>query len=150
MKFRELRLRKNAECPVCSEHPTVTQLIDYEQFCGVQPEPVQGQQDDVEMAPIELKKRLDRGENIFLLDVREPMEWNICRLPGATLIPLGQVPHRMHELNSADFIVAYCRSGARSLKAVQFLHNAGFRKIKNLTGGTLAWSDQVDPSMPKY
>lgn len=150
MQFRELKLRKNPRCPACGENPTITALIDYEQFCGIQPEPAEAEQDQWDITPRELKARLDRGEDIFILDVREPQEWAICRLPGATLIPLGQLPSRMHELSSADFIVAHCRSGARSAQAVQFLYNAGFRKIKNLKGGTLAWSDQVDPTMPKY
>jgi adenylyltransferase/sulfurtransferase len=150
MQFRELKLRKNPECPACGENPTIKELIDYEQFCGIQPEPAEAAHDQWDITPRELKERLDRGEDIFILDVREPQEWEICRLPGATLIPLGQLPSRMHELNSADFIVAHCRSGARSANAVRFLYNAGFRKIKNLKGGTLAWSDQVDPTMPKY
>ncbi len=150
MKFRELKLRKNPECPVCSENATIKELIDYEQFCGIEPEPVAVQDQAWEITPRECKERLDRGEQIFLLDVREPQEWEICRLNGATLIPLGQLPKRMHELNSADDIVVYCRSGARSANAYHLLHNAGFRRIKNLKGGTLAWSDQVDPTMPKY
>lgn len=150
MKFRQLTLRKNPRCPACGEHPTINALIDYEQFCGLRPEPAEADQDQWDITPLELKERLDRGEDIFILDVREPQEWEICRLPGATLIPLSQLPSRMHELNSADFIVVHCRSGARSAQAVRLLYNAGFRKIKNLKGGTLAWSDQVDPTMPKY
>jgi adenylyltransferase/sulfurtransferase len=150
MKYRELKLHKNPECPVCGEHPTITHLIDYEQFCGIEPEPAEAANQQWEITPRELKERLDRGEEVFVLDVREPQEWEIGHLPVAKLIPLGQLPSRMHELNSADFIVAHCKSGVRSAKAVQLLHNAGFRKIKNLKGGILAWSTEVDPSVPRY
>ena len=150
MRFRELKLRKHPECPLCGEHPTIKELIDYEQFCGIEPEPVAAEQSQWEITPLELKERLDRGEDVFILDVREPQEWEICRLPGAKLIPLGQLPSRMHELNSADFIVAHCRTGGRSATAVRLLHNAGFRKIKNLKGGILAWATQVDPTVPRY
>lgn len=150
MKIRELKLRKNPECPVCGENPTITELIDYEEFCGIEPEPEAEEGRPWEITPVELKERLDRGEEIVLLDVREPQEWQICHLPGAKLIPLGQLPHRVHELNSADEIVAYCRSGQRSARAVQFLQGAGFRKIKNLRGGILGWAAQVDPTVPRY
>jgi len=105
---------------------------------------------EFEISPPELKRKMDRKDGFFLLDVREPHEVQICQIPGSRLIPLGQVPARVHELNSADDIVVYCRSGQRSGKAVDFLKKAGFRKVKNLRGGILAWSDQVDPSVPKY
>jgi molybdopterin/thiamine biosynthesis adenylyltransferase/rhodanese-related sulfurtransferase/molybdopterin converting factor small subunit len=153
MRFRELKLRKNPECPVCGDNPTVTELIDYQEFCGI---PQQEAQDVSEQSGVpeitvtELKSKLDAGEPLFVLDVREPHEYDICRLDGTTLIPLGQLPNRVNELNSADDIVVHCKSGMRSAKAVGFLQQAGFSKVKNLKGGILAWSDQIDPSVPKY
>jgi adenylyltransferase/sulfurtransferase len=150
MKFRELKLRKNPDCPVCGEHPTVTKLIDYDEFCGIRGEQAPAPQAQVpEIAPRELKSRLDRGDNLFILDVREPHEYQICNLKGH-LIPLGELPRRVHELDSSREIVAHCRSGKRSADAVDFLRKAGFRKIWNLKGGILAWSDEVDPTVPKY
>jgi molybdopterin/thiamine biosynthesis adenylyltransferase/rhodanese-related sulfurtransferase len=150
MKFRELKLRKNPNCPVCGTHRTITKLIDYYQFCGIRGEEAEAPDLKVpEMLPTELKARLDRGEDLFILDVREPHEYQICNLKGK-LIPLGELPRRVHELDSSREIVAHCRSGKRSAEAVDFLRKAGFRKIHNLTGGILAWSDQVDSSVPKY
>jgi len=150
MKFRELKLRKNPECPVCGEHRTVTQLIDYNEFCGIRGEESATPAVQVpEIEPRGLKARLDRGDDVFILDVREPHEFQICNLNGH-LIPLGELPRRAHELDSSREIVAHCRSGKRSAEAVEFLRKAGFRKIWNLKGGILAWSDQVDPSVPKY
>jgi molybdopterin/thiamine biosynthesis adenylyltransferase/rhodanese-related sulfurtransferase/molybdopterin converting factor small subunit len=150
MSFRELKLRKNPDCPVCGAHPTVTKLIDYEEFCGIRGEEAQPTVNHVpEITPTELKQKLDAGEDLFILDVREPHEVEICHLNGH-LIPLGDLPDRVHELDSARNIVAYCRSGVRSARAVAFLQQAGFRKVWNLQGGILAWSDQVDPSVPKY
>ncbi|MGH9771959.1 MAG: molybdopterin-synthase adenylyltransferase MoeB [Candidatus Acidiferrales bacterium] len=150
MKFRELKLRKNPACPVCGENPTITELIDYEQFCGIRGEEQEIDMSVPEITPVELKRLMDDKKMPVLIDVREPHEFEICRIPGSTLIPLGEVPSRMNELNSADEIVVHCRSGARSAQAVNFLMKAGFRKIRNLQGGILAWSDQVDPSVPKY
>jgi adenylyltransferase/sulfurtransferase len=149
MKFRELKLRKNPDCPVCGTHPTITKLIDYQQFCGIRGEeaPVTTKVPEIQVE--ELKQRLDAGEDIFILDVREPHEYQICNINGY-LIPLGDLPKRVHELDSSREIVAHCRSGVRSAKAVDFLRQAGFRKVKNLAGGVLAWSDRVDPKMPKY
>ncbi len=150
MCFRELRLRKNPACPVCGEHRTIHELIDYEEFCGIRGEEVTPVTAGIpEIAPSELKSRLDRGDEIFILDVREPHEYQICNLQGH-LIPLGELPQRVNELDSSREIVAHCRSGKRSADAVQFLLQAGFRKIWNLKGGILAWSDEVDPSLPKY
>jgi len=149
MKFRELRLRKNPDCPVCGAHPTITKLIDYQQFCGIRGEETPVTTKVPEIQPEELKQRLDAGEDIFILDVREPHEYQICNLNGY-LIPLGDLPKRVHELDSSRELVAHCRSGVRSAKAVDFLRQAGFRKVKNLAGGVLAWSDRVDPKMPKY
>ena len=150
MKFRELKLRKNPECPVCGEHPTVTKLIDYAEFCGIRGEEAPSTVTNIpEITPTELKVRLDRGDDLYILDVREPHEYQICHLNGH-LIPLGELTKRVHELDSSKEIVAHCRSGKRSAEAVQFLQGAGFKKIWNLKGGILAWSDQVDPSVPKY
>lgn len=149
MNFRQLRLRKNPDCPVCGTHPTITKLIDYQQFCGIRGEEGTVTTKVPEIQPEELKQRLDAGEDIFILDVREPHEYQICNLNGH-LIPLGDLPKRVHELDSSHEIVAHCRSGVRSGKAVDFLRQAGFRKVKNLAGGVLAWSDRVDPKMPKY
>jgi adenylyltransferase/sulfurtransferase len=150
MKFREVKLRKNPDCPMCGPQRSITQLMDYYQFCGLRGEEAPGPAASVpEMEPRELKARLERGEDIFLLDVREPHEFEICNL-GGKLIPLGELPRRAHELDSSREIVAHCRSGKRSAEAVDFLRKAGFRKIWNLKGGILAWSDQVDPTVPKY
>jgi molybdopterin/thiamine biosynthesis adenylyltransferase/rhodanese-related sulfurtransferase len=149
MRFRELKLRKNPDCPVCGTHPTVTKLIDYNEFCGIRGEEAPVTTNVPEIQPEELKAKLDAGEDVFVLDVREPHEYQICNIDGY-LIPLGELPKRVHELDSSREIVAHCRSGVRSAKAVDFLRQAGFRKVKNLAGGILAWSDKVDPKMPKY
>jgi molybdopterin/thiamine biosynthesis adenylyltransferase/rhodanese-related sulfurtransferase/molybdopterin converting factor small subunit len=152
MKFRELKLRKDPDCPVCGTHPTVTKLIDYEQFCGVvpvAPEPV-AVNNATEITSIELKQRLDRGDSLKIVDVREPNEYQINRLPGSLLIPLGDIPKRYAELNKSDEIVVQCKSGARSAKAADFLRSVGFTRVLNLKGGVLDWIDKVDPSQPKY
>jgi len=154
MRFRELKLRKDPDCPVCGTHPTVTKLIDYEQFCGIRPEP-QSQttgatMNEWETHPLELKQRLDAGDDLFILDVREPNEFQINRIPGSTLIPLGELPRRYQELDRGREIVAHCKMGGRSAKAVDFLRSVGFTKVKNLRGGILEWIDKVDPSQPKY
>jgi sulfur-carrier protein adenylyltransferase/sulfurtransferase len=150
MHFRELKLRKNPDCVVCGKHPSVTKLIDYEEFCGLR-----GQEQPVattgipEISVEELKQRLDAKEDVFILDVREPHEYQICNLSGH-LIPLNDLPKRVHELDPSKEMVVHCRSGGRSAKAVEFLHQAGFTKAKNLAGGILAWADRVDPKVPKY
>jgi len=150
MKFRELKLRKNPDCPMCGRNRTIHQLIDYFEFCGVRGEEAPAPDLQVpEMLPRELKARLDRGDDLYILDVREPHEYQICNIKGH-LLPLGELPRRVHELDSSREIVAHCRSGKRSAEAVDFLRKAGFRKIHNLKGGILAWSDEVDPSVPKY
>ena len=149
MRFRELRLRKNEDCPACGANPTIHQLIDYKQFCGIRGEEAPVTANVPEIQPAELKARLDHGDDVFILDVREPHEYQICNL-GGHLIPLGDLPARMNELDSSHEIVAHCRSGVRSAKAVTLLRQAGFAKVKNLAGGILAWSDKVDPSLPKY
>jgi adenylyltransferase/sulfurtransferase len=150
MKFRELKLRKNPDCPVCGVNPTIKELIDYEEFCGITHQPQVEVGADFEITPLELKTKIDRGDEFVLVDVREPEEFAICRIPGSTLVPLRTVPERVHELSSADEIVVHCRSGVRSGQAVDFLKQAGFRKVKNLVGGILRWSDDVDPTVPKY
>ena len=166
MSFRTLKLRKNPECPVCGTHPAVTELIDYDQFCGV-PKPATAgplevaRDQVVGPAPVvdgipqitveELKRKLDRKEDIFVLDVREPHEYPIANL-GAPLIPVGDVERRLGELTNHkdDEVIVHCRSGARSQKAAVVLKNAGFTHVSNLTGGILAWADKIDPSMAKY
>ncbi len=150
MKFRELKLRKNPDCPVCGKNPTVTKLIDYNEFCGIRGEEKPVAETGIpEMTVEELKRRLDAGDDLFVLDVREPHEYQICNI-GGHLIPLGDLPNRVNELDSSREIVAHCRSGVRSAKAVNFLQQAGFKKVHNLAGGILAWADRVDPKMPKY
>jgi molybdopterin/thiamine biosynthesis adenylyltransferase/rhodanese-related sulfurtransferase/molybdopterin converting factor small subunit len=152
MRFRELKLRRNPDCPVCGDHPTITKLIDYQEFCGIphqEPAPAPGIS-DTEIDPVEVKKKIDRGDNFLLIDVREPHEYQICNIPFAKLIPLGELPKRLNELDSAVEIVAHCKSGIRSAKACDFLRQAGFRKVKNMKGGITAWSDKVDPRVPKY
>jgi len=152
MKFRELKLRKDPDCPVCGTHPTVTKLIDYDQFCGVAPaapEPVTVNR-ATEITAVELKQRLDRGDALKIVDVREPNEYQINRIPGSQLIPLGDIPKRYEELNRNDEIVVQCKSGVRSAKAADFLRSVGFTRVLNLKGGILDWVDKVDPSQPKY
>ena len=150
MRFRELKLRRNPSCPVCGDQPTITELIDYEQFCGIAPEePTLSNQ--CEITPRELAELLERPDRPFLLDVRNPYEVAIASIPGTDkLIPLDQLPERINELDSAREMVVYCRSGVRSGRAVELLKTAGFRKVKNLVGGILRWADDVDPSLPKY
>jgi molybdopterin/thiamine biosynthesis adenylyltransferase/rhodanese-related sulfurtransferase len=150
LKFRELKLRKNPNCPMCGTDRKIHHLIDYDEFCGIRGEEEPESNLVVpEISPRELKQRLDRGDDLFILDVREPHEYQICNLKGH-LIPLGELPRRVHELDSSREIVAHCRSGKRSTEAVDFLRKAGFRKIHNLHGGILAWSGEVDPSVPRY
>ena len=152
MKFRELKLRRDPECPVCGDRPTVTQLIDYEQFCGIAPtSPASADStsgDDVTVE--ELKFFIDNNDGVFLLDVREPQEHQICSIPGSVLIPLGELPNRISELGGHEDVVVHCKSGVRSAKAVKILSDAGFKKVRNLSGGILRWIDVVDPSLPKY
>src|SRR5687768_2183263 len=155
MKFRELKLRKDPDCPVCGTHPTVKQLIDYEQFCGLRPEPQQTQTtgaavNDWEITPVDLKKKMDAGETPFVLDVREPNEYQINKIAGSTLIPLGELPRRYQELPRDREIITQCKMGGRSAKAQEFLKSVGFTNVKNLRGGILEWIDKVDPSQPKY
>jgi adenylyltransferase/sulfurtransferase len=155
MKFRELKLKKDPDCPVCGTHPTVTELIDYEQFCGVAPAAPEvavstGSNSEIETDVKELKRKIDANEDFFLLDVREPNEFQIGRIPGSTLIPLGEVPQRVNEIPRDKEIVVHCKMGGRSAKAAAFLRQHGYRNVKNLKGGILDWSDKIDPSIPKY
>ena len=152
MKFRELKLRKDPDCPVCGTHPTVKQLIDYEQFCGIvpaKPEPV-AVNHATEITALELKQRLDRGDALTIVDVREPNEYQINRIPGSVLIPLGDIPKRYNELDPSAELIMQCKSGARSGRAADFLRSVGFKRVLNLKGGILDWIDKVDPSQPKY
>jgi molybdopterin/thiamine biosynthesis adenylyltransferase/rhodanese-related sulfurtransferase len=154
MRFRELKLKKDPDCPVCGTHPTVTKLIDYEQFCGVGPareeeKEVLGKQ-GTEITAVELKQRLDRGDRLTIVDVREPNEYQINRIEGSILIPLGEIPRRYAELNKDDELIMQCKSGARSGRAADFLRSVGFTRVLNLKGGILDWIDKVDPSQPKY
>ena len=149
MRFRELKLRRNPDCPVCGDHPTVTELIDYQQFCGISPEEAH-RDATIEITPAEVADWLHSDNPPFLLDVREPNEWEICHIPGAVRISVNELAERMNELDSAVEMVVYCRSGVRSARAVELLRQAGFRKVKNMAGGILRWSDEVDPSVPKY
>jgi adenylyltransferase/sulfurtransferase len=150
MRFRELKLKRNPECPMCGDHRTITKLIDYEEFCGIRGEEAPAMTDGMrEMSATELKARQDRGDNLFVLDVREPHEYQICNLNGK-LIPLGDLQRRVNELDSSAEMVVHCRSGKRSADAIRFLQTAGFKKLWNLKGGILAWADEVDPRMPKY
>ena len=153
MKFRELKLRKDADCPVCGTHPTVTELIDYEQFCGIHPavpEPAGMTSSGTDITPVALKARLDRGDALQIIDVREPNEYQINRIPGSVLIPLGEIPRRYAELDPDRELVMQCKMGGRSAKAADFLRSVGFKKVLNLQGGILEWIDKVDPTQPKY
>jgi adenylyltransferase/sulfurtransferase len=156
MKFRELKLRKDADCPVCGTHPTVTKLIDYDQFCGIHPagpEPpalAAMTSSATDITPAALKARLDRGDKLQIIDVREPNEYQINRIPGSTLIPLGEIPRRYGELDPDSELVMQCKVGGRSAKAADFLRSVGFKKVLNLQGGILEWIDKVDPTQPKY
>ncbi len=151
MSFREFKVRRNPQCPMCGDRPTIKQLIDYEQFCGVRgQEAPAGAPAGAELTVEELKARLDRGEDVFVLDVRNPEEFQICRIPGSVLFPLPALPQRFGELDRERELVVHCKSGMRSQKAIQFLREQGFTKLKNLKGGILAWADRVDKGMPKY
>ena len=152
MRFRELKLRKNPECPVCGEHPTVTELIDYQQFCGIMPESPQesSMKNGIpQMTVKELKRRLDEGEDVQLIDVREPYEYQIAQM-GGKLIPQNEVPQRLSEIDPGREVVVHCRSGARSQRIAEFLKQNGYPRVANLAGGILAWSDEIDPKVQKY
>jgi sulfur-carrier protein adenylyltransferase/sulfurtransferase len=152
LRFKEFKIRKDPGCPICGDHPTIHELIDYDQFCGI-PQADAEAAKELEVPTItatELKTKIDRKEKFVLVDVREPFEYDISRIPGSKLIPLGELPARLSELDSADDIVLHCKVGGRSAKALRILQEAGFRKLNNLQGGITAWSDEVDPTTPKY
>jgi sulfur-carrier protein adenylyltransferase/sulfurtransferase len=156
MRFRELKLRKNPECPACGDNPTVTELIDYQHFCGIVPEATPETSEGKivkngipQLSVKELKQRIDAGEDVFILDVREPYEYQIAQI-GGTLIPQNEVPNRLAEIDRDREIVVQCRSGARSQRIAEFLKQAGYPKVVNLAGGILAWSDEIDPKVQKY
>jgi adenylyltransferase/sulfurtransferase len=150
MKFREMRLQKDPACPICGAHPTIKALVDYEEFCGLRADPRETAMRGETISAVELNQEIHDGRKILVLDVREPHEAGIGRIPGSRLIPLGELEDRVNELNRDADIVAYCRSGGRSARAVRLLREQGFTRVRNLAGGILAWSDQVDPSIPKY
>jgi len=149
MKFRELKLKKDPACPACGTNPSIRELIDYQEFCGVRAEEASMNTSLPAIEVEELKRRLDAGEEVFILDVRQPHEYQICNLNGH-LIPLSELAQRMQELDSSREIVAHCRSGQRSASAVELLRAAGFQRVRNLTGGILAWAERIDPKMPRY
>jgi adenylyltransferase/sulfurtransferase len=151
MTFQEFKVRRNPKCQICGDQPTITTLIDYDQFCGIRGEEAPAAVAGVaEITVGELKSLMDRGATPVILDVRNPEEFQICRIAGSQLIPLPELPQRVHELDSAREMVVHCKSGMRSARAIQFLKGMGFRKLKNLKGGILAWAEQVDPSLPRY
>jgi len=153
MSFREMKVRKNPKCPICGPNPTITELIDYQAFCGVPTaDPSTPTQDvaDGSITPLELKALYDRGERPFLLDVRNPEEIAICRIAGSTVIPLPELPNRLAELDRDTPMIVHCKSGVRSAKAIALLNEAGYRGLRNLQGGILAWIKDVDPSLPSY
>ena len=153
MRFREMKLRKNPECPMCGKHRTITGLIDYEQFCGAPARegPVHQEAPQVpEITCVDLKKKIDTKKPFVLIDVREPHEFQISRIPGSTLIPLGDVPKRWQEIPSDREIVIHCKAGVRSAKALLFLQQQGYKNLLNLKGGIDAWAEEVDPSLPRY
>jgi adenylyltransferase/sulfurtransferase len=152
LRFKEFKIRKDPNCPICGDHPTVHELIDYDRFCGIpQADAEAAKEMDVPtITAIDLKQKFDRHDKFVLVDVREPFEYEITHIPGSKLIPLGELPARLSELDSADDIVLQCKSGGRSAKALRILQEAGFRKLSNLEGGITAWSDDVDPTVPKY
>ncbi len=154
MHFREVRLRRDPDCQICGAHPALTQLIDYQQFCGLAPsiqiqEEIRIMNGVPQLTAAEVKRRIDAGEDLLILDVREPFEHQIANI-GGTLIPLGQIPHRLHEIDREREIVVHCKFGVRSQRAAEFLMQSGYSKVSNLAGGIMAWSDQVDFSLPRY
>ncbi|HYV35604.1 MAG TPA: rhodanese-like domain-containing protein, partial [Gemmataceae bacterium] len=152
MSFQEFKVRRNPKCPMCGDKPTITQLIDYEQFCGMRGQATQTMAPSqmAETTVEELKARLDRGDKVFILDVRNPEEFQICRIPGSTFLPLPQLPQRFSELPKDTEMVVHCKSGMRSAKAIMFLKQQGFQKLSNLKGGIMAWADRIDRTMAKY
>jgi len=152
MRFQEFKVRRNPKCPMCGDRPTITQLIDYDQFCGVrgQETPAAAAPQAAEITVEELKERLDRGEKVFILDVRNREEFQICRIPGSNLLPLPELAQRFGELSADQEMVVHCKSGMRSAKAIAFLKQQGFKKLRNVKGGILAWAETIDRAMPRY
>ena len=155
MSFRELKLRKDKKCQLCGDNPSIHQLIDYEEFCGVSTgssvSPLEASEDSLfELTPEELQVRLEQGEQLTIVDVREPNEYEICRLPNSILIPLGEFPSRVHELSRDEELIIHCKKGGRSAQAVEHLLDAGFTRVKNLVGGIDRWAEKVDPSLQRY
>jgi sulfur-carrier protein adenylyltransferase/sulfurtransferase len=150
LRFREMKLRKDPNCPVCGENPTVTELIDYQEFCGIPQANAKEETDEVpEITVGELKERLDNGQDVSVLDVREPHEYEVANI-GARLIPLGELPERLIELDKDETLAVHCKTDGRSARAVQLLREAGFQNVYNVKGGITAWSEEIDPSVPKY
>jgi sulfur-carrier protein adenylyltransferase/sulfurtransferase len=150
MSFREMKLRKDPNCPVCGENPTVTELIDYQEFCGITQQGAQAQTGEVpEITVQELRGRLENGNKVSVLDVREPHEYEVANI-GARLIPLAELPERLMELDRDETLAVHCKTGGRSARAVKLLRDAGFQDVYNVKGGIDAWSEEIDPSVPKY
>jgi len=155
MKFREMKLRKDKDCPICGENPTITKLIDYEQFCGI-PSAAEEEADNAkwEISAEEVKQKLDGPDDFTLVDVREPSEYDICRIDGSILIPLGKIeemePKNLNGISKSDQIILHCKAGVRSLKAAKALKKMGFEDVKSMAGGIEGWAERIDPSTPKY
>ena len=152
MRFRELKLRKNPQCPVCGEDPTITHLIDYQQFCGIPPKPTEERtlKNGIPQLTVkELKRRIDAGEEVYILDVREPWEYKIAQI-GGRLIPQNEVPQRLGEIDRDREVIVHCHSGVRSQRIAEFLKQSGYPRVANLAGGIHAWSEEIDPKVPKY
>jgi adenylyltransferase/sulfurtransferase len=154
MRFRTVNIRRDPNCPMCGTRE-IRELVDYSEFCGTplphaSEETAQVVNGVAQLSPLALKSRLDRGEDLLVLDVREPFEWNIARIEGALLVPLGELPGRIGELDSVREVVVHCKSGRRSQQAAELLKGAGFSRLSNLAGGIAAWTDEVDPSLRRY
>ncbi len=154
MKFREMRLRKDEDCPICGNSPTIRELIDYEQFCGIAQEEANFNDTTMEISAPDVKRMLDEGEKFTLVDVREPSEYDICRIDGSVLIPLSQIeemkPQNLHGLSQSDVIILHCKAGLRSLKAAKALKKIGFKNVRSMAGGIEEWSKKIDSSVPRY
>ncbi len=154
MKFKEMKLRKDPSCPICGDNPTITELIDYEQFCGIVPPSELSADLDKEIGVKQVKEMLDAKHTFKLIDVREPSEYQICKIDAATLIPLGDIEakdlSKLNGLNPDDEIVLHCKAGMRSMKALKALEEMGFRNLKSMRGGINEWSEKVDSSVPMY
>ena len=154
MKFREMKLRKDKDCPICGDKPTISELVDYEQFCGILPVEESAEDSALEIDAALVKEKLDGGNGFRLIDVREPSEYQICKIDGAVLIPLGLIQEKKIEnldgIGKNDEIVVHCKAGVRSLKAAKALKAMGFTNVKSMRGGIEEWADRIDPSVPKY